>query len=201
MQCWTGTGHAGGKNALVRLFYAHTFSQSMARGAQKRVSHTNAQAVKTLTYGFVVANTVFVCATWLWPPPAPYWTWTLYAVTELVAALVAWQLVSMARSGDDLAQRGLTAYMFDFVYITWFVHVGASLVWRRLWWTYAVIPLYVCYLFYKHVLVKYVFPRWTGTAAPTSTQAPGAPPAADGGMSKRQAKMQARQAKGRAVRR
>ena len=62
----------------------------MARGAQKRVSHANARAVATLQYGFVVANTAFVCGTWLWPPRAWWWTWAMYGVTELVAVGLAW---------------------------------------------------------------------------------------------------------------
>ena len=64
----------------------------------------------------------------------------------------------MARAGDDLAQAGMTAYMFDIVYLTWFAHVGTALVSPRLWWTYAVIPVYLMYLAYKNVL-PYVWPR------------------------------------------
>lgn len=137
----------------------------MARGARKRVSHANARAVATLQYGFVVANTAFVCGTWLWPPRAWWWTWVMYGVTELVAVGLAWQLLDIARAGDDLAQAGMTAYMFDVVYLTWFVHVGTALVSARLWWTYAVIPAYLLYLAYKNVL-PYVWPQAHAAAAP-----------------------------------
>ena len=56
----------------------------------------------------------------------------MYGVTELVAVGLAWQLLGIARAGDDLAQAGMTAYMFDVVYLTWFVHVGTALVSARL---------------------------------------------------------------------
>ena len=89
----------------------------------------------------------------------------MYGVTELVAVGLAWQLLGIARAGDDLAQAGMTAYMFDVVYLTWFVHVGTALVSARLWRTYAVIPAYLLYLAYKNVL-PYVWPQAHAAAAP-----------------------------------
>ena len=60
----------------------------------------------------------------------------------------------MAKKGSDLAAAGLTAcvlrplatnqdaddpscrYMFDVLYVTWFVHVATALVSPKFWWLY-----------------------------------------------------------------
>ena len=84
----------------------------MAKGSQMRIAAANARAVSVLAYGFAVTNTVFLLSNfWMWRSPAStHWTnETLYAVTEAIAALLGYQLTSMARAGDDLAQPGLTA--------------------------------------------------------------------------------------------
>lgn len=119
----------------------------MAKGAQKRIASANAQATSTLLYGLAATNAVFwIAHTLLWPTSA-WRTWTLYVLSEGVAGALALQLLSMARAGDDLRQRGLTAYvkgthgryMWDVVYLTWFVHVAVSLVSPVFWWTYATV--------------------------------------------------------------
>lgn len=191
------------ESLLPRPFvFLHT--RSMAKGAQKRIASGNASAVNTLAYGFVISNTVHLLFNfWLWRSPATmHWRpIALYVVTEVIAAALGLQLTSMARAGDDLSQSGLTAYMFDIVYITWFVHVTTALFSRYFWWTYAVvrealtqIPAYATYLLYTHVLVPYVLGGQsplrrarTPSAAPAQEEAP---------VSKRQAKQQARASRG-----
>lgn len=49
-----------------------------------------------------------------------------------------WTLQSMAAQGNDLQQSGLTQYMFDVIYVTWFVQL-ASLVWSKLWYLYLIV--------------------------------------------------------------
>ncbi|KAI3614640.1 hypothetical protein CBS9595_003911 [Malassezia furfur] len=177
----------------------------MARGAQKRIASGNASAVTTLTYGFLVSNTVYLLGNYgLWRTPASFTATSIarYVVTEAIAAFLGWQLTSMAHAGEDLAQSGLTAYMFDVVYITWFVHIASTLVSRVFWWTYAVvgrfltqIPAYAAYLLYTHILRPYVFGRGAAPAASTPAPAAGAPADAPA-VSKRQAKQQARASRG-----
>ncbi|WFD20781.1 hypothetical protein MCAP1_003035 [Malassezia caprae] len=167
----------------------------MAKGAQKRLASTNARAVQTLALGFAITNTLYVIAQLVryrsvrWPAAVL----VPYLLSEAIAAGLAWQLVGMARSGADLAQAGLTAYMFDIVYITWFVHGSTALVSRYFWWTYLVIPLYALYLLYTHILAPYVLGR--SRAPPPATQGK-APDAREPALSRRQAKLQARQARG-----
>lgn len=88
----------------------------MARGAQKRVSQANQRAVATLAYGFLVSNTLFVLAACLRRQTSPWRTWTLYGITEFLAALIAWKLVAMAQVGDDLSLPGMTAYVKESSY-------------------------------------------------------------------------------------
>jgi len=47
--------------------------------------------------------------------------------------------------GDDLNAPGLTSYMFDVTYVTWFVQVGVALISDVFWWIYMVIPLFAVY--------------------------------------------------------
>ncbi|WFD41518.1 hypothetical protein MPSI1_000148 [Malassezia psittaci] len=114
----------------------------MAKGAQKRMAASNNSAVKRLKYGFFLSNTIHLLLNfWAWRSAATLqWRYiALYVVSEAIAGTIGWQLTSMAHAGDDLRQSGLTAYMFDIVYITWFVHIATALVSRRFWWTYAVV--------------------------------------------------------------
>ncbi|KAJ2608050.1 hypothetical protein H4S08_004601 [Coemansia sp. RSA 1365] len=48
-------------------------------------------------------------------------------------------------SGTDLKQPGLVSYMFDYVYISWFVHV-LSLFTKWAWMVYLAIPAYFVYV-------------------------------------------------------
>ncbi|PKI83375.1 hypothetical protein MVES1_002836 [Malassezia vespertilionis] len=170
----------------------------MARGAEKRIAAVNAGKLKTLAYGFLVSNTVFLLIHFAISRSVHWRTLSAYCLTECIAAVLALQLRSMAHSGADLGQEGLTAYMFDIIYITWFVHITTSLISRHFWWVYAAIPLYACYAVYKKILLPFVFggksplsfQRNSGvpSAAPTPTPEPQT--------SKRQAKQQARSNRG-----
>ncbi|KOS13334.1 hypothetical protein Malapachy_0256 [Malassezia pachydermatis] len=124
----------------------------------------------------------------------------LYAVSEGVAAALGMQLWTMSRRGEDLSQAGLTAYMFDVIYITWFVHITTALLSRYFWWTFALIPMYALYLFYAKILEPFVLRgrrmNRTAVAAP-SKQATDS--TTEPGLSKRQAKLQARQKRGTRV--
>ncbi|KAJ2802857.1 hypothetical protein H4R20_003115 [Coemansia guatemalensis] len=48
-------------------------------------------------------------------------------------------------SGTDLKQPGLVSYMFDYVYISWIVHV-LSLFTKWAWMVYLAIPAYLVYM-------------------------------------------------------
>ncbi|CAO1616132.1 unnamed protein product [Jaminaea pallidilutea] len=137
----------------------------MAKGASKKISSNNASSLKLLLYGFVITNALQLLL--LFTPllsslryrRSSTWTWDLvrYVLTEAVAAGIALVMRDMASKGEDLDAQGLTALMWDVVFVTWFIHAGTALIWRRLWWIYAVIPLYGLFLAYTKLVVPFVF--------------------------------------------
>jgi hypothetical protein len=60
-------------------------------------------------------------------------------VTLGIAAVVQYQLESAAGSGYDLADPGLTEYLFDVLYITWAIQIIAALVTDKAYWFYMVV--------------------------------------------------------------
>lgn len=98
-----------------------------------------------LTRGFVLSNAAQLLSLTLLTSTARRgtgaykWDIAKYVVTELIAAAIALVMRDMAVKGDDLNAEGLTALMWDVVFVTWAVHVGTALVWRKLWWLYAVV--------------------------------------------------------------
>ena len=169
----------------------------MAKGSQKRVAAGNAAALRTLAVGFVLVNTIHLVLTFGvykitgWKPVA------LYVSTEALAAALAVVLVRTAASGQDLAQEGLTTYMFDIIYVTWFVHVTTAVVSRYFWWAYLVIPVYAVYAEYTKIIGPYVF-KGNSPFSMRPGNAPAQPvPAAEPAMSKRQSKAQKRGQRGR----
>ncbi len=57
---------------------------------------------------------------------------------EAIAVALWFTLQSMAAQGNDLQQSGLTQYMFDIIYVTWFVQL-ASLLWSKFWYLYLIV--------------------------------------------------------------
>ncbi|KAJ1894928.1 hypothetical protein LPJ66_004888 [Kickxella alabastrina] len=53
-------------------------------------------------------------------------------------------------SGTDLSQPGLVSYMFDYIYISWFVHL-LSLATRWAWFLYLTIPVYLGYMLFPYI--------------------------------------------------
>lgn len=80
-----------------------------------------------------------------------------YVLSEAVAVALWITLQSMAAQGNDLQQSGLTQYMFDIVYVTWFVQL-ASLLWGKLWYLYLIVrartSLSFC-RFYSHFVRRF----------------------------------------------
>lgn len=84
----------------------------MAGAASKKQAAQNAVMVRILTYGFLISNTIhlfFVFGPFRSKTQSVSWNFVKYAVTEIVAGVLAVTLRGMARQGDDLGQHGLTA--------------------------------------------------------------------------------------------
>ncbi|PWN36607.1 uncharacterized protein FA14DRAFT_4611 [Meira miltonrushii] len=182
----------------------------MARAASKKQAAQNAMMVRILTYGFLITNTLhlfFIFGPFRNKAKSLFWPIIKYAITELIAGALGLTLRSMASQGDDLGQHGLTAYMFDIIYVTWFTHVTTALISAKFWYTYLVIPLYAAYFGYNKLIVPFVLggrdpirsviSMVTGSAGqPQSAQANQTPADQQPAQSKRQAKLQKRADRG-----
>ncbi|GAA94576.1 uncharacterized protein L969DRAFT_91016 [Mixia osmundae IAM 14324] len=148
----------------------------MARGASKRVGSENQQAVRNLQIGTLVSNGVIIVTLLLRPSTRSAWSLFRYAITSGIALFLWRQLAGMGTPrysaagtlispGEDLGQAGLTAYMFDIIWVTWAVHIGALLT-SKIWYLYLLIPAYVTYR-----LGSFVLPRLLQYLSSASTPA------------------------------
>ncbi|WFD35137.1 hypothetical protein MCUN1_001986 [Malassezia cuniculi] len=156
----------------------------MAKGSIKRVAAGNAAALRLLAIGFVLVNTIHLLLTFGVFKVRGWRPIVLYVGTEAIAAALALVLVRMASTGQDLSQEGLTAYMFDVIYVTWFVHVMTAVVSCHFWWVYIVI------------LLPFVFKGKSPFSRASTTEAGPAAAAPEPAVSKRQAKAQKRVQRG-----
>ncbi|KAJ1959065.1 hypothetical protein IWQ62_004762 [Dispira parvispora] len=150
----------------------------MANNAAKKLAVENAKTIKRLRQLFYGVNLVYVLVRFLWQFSSVTWSSSLgYVATFLVSFFVFQQLVSMGqphynergdllRSGEDLGMPGLTSYMFDVLYVTWFVHLGT--LWSDLfWYLYVLLPGYAVY-----TLGGYIWPylsQWLGSGSGNSS--------------------------------
>lgn len=118
----------------------------MAKGASKKITAQNATSMTLLLRGFLISNLIQILsftpilASQRYRHSGAYkWDIFKYILSEGVAAAIGLLMRDMASKGEDLNAEGLTALLWDVVFVTWFVHVGTALVWRRLWWLYAVV--------------------------------------------------------------
>lgn len=118
----------------------------MAKGASKKISSQNAASLTLLLRGFLLSNLIHILSYTPILASARYrhsgaykWDVAKYILSEGVALAIGLLMRDMASKGEDLNAEGLTALLWDVVFVTWFVHVGTALVWRRLWWLYAVV--------------------------------------------------------------
>jgi len=96
---------------------------------------------------------------------------------------------SILSGGDDLNAEGLTAYMFDIIYITWFVHITTAVISSKFWYTYIVIPVYAVFKLWPFVA------PYLKSSGSNEEEKESAGPA----KSKRQAKLEERAKKGQNV--
>ncbi|CEP12482.1 hypothetical protein [Parasitella parasitica] len=168
----------------------------MANASSKKIASTNKQAINNLTNGLLIVNAVY----FLWRVVYHWSSFTftqflLYATTGGLTFLFYRILVSsgtpsyaadgsLIGSGDDLNSEGLTAYMFDIIYVTWFVHITTAFISNKFWMVYLVIPGYAAYKLIPMALSY--FGRGKGQSSEASVET----------KSKRQAKLEKRANKG-----
>ncbi|KAK0536432.1 hypothetical protein OC835_002024 [Tilletia horrida] len=110
----------------------------MAKGAAKKAASSNASTLQMLNLGFLLSNAAQLLLRFgLFRASASWKLALLHLSTQAVALFLFGQLRGMAAQGINLAeQKGLTPYMFDVIYVTWFCAVAASLVSDRAWYLY-----------------------------------------------------------------
>ncbi|KAG0661422.1 hypothetical protein C6P46_004019 [Rhodotorula mucilaginosa] len=121
-------------------------SLNMAGASTKRIAAANAQTLKQLRLGMAVSGGVYLLHLLIFSSGRSYRRLFLFAVTEAIAVGLWNQLQAMAQRGEELnGSKGLVSYMFDVLYVTWFVHVATALVSAKFWYLYWIIPLYALY--------------------------------------------------------
>ncbi|KAF7724527.1 hypothetical protein EC973_000904 [Apophysomyces ossiformis] len=170
----------------------------MANASSKKIAAANTRILANLRKGFGVVNIIYV----LWRVVYHWSSFTtsqflLYTTTAGLSFLLYNVLWSSGRptyeatgalrsSGDDLNAEGLTAYMFDIIYITWFTHITTAFISNKFWYTYLVIPAYAAYK-----ILPMVLPYLSSGATGDIPEGQGSE-----GKSKRQAKLEKRANKG-----
>jgi len=171
--------------------------QDMAQGNAKRIAQQNASTLALLRNGFLFSQVVQLVSLFLFK--ASRTKIVLYIISSLLAGVLGLSLNSMGQAkhdvqgkmvsaGDDLSSPGLTAYMFDVVYITWAVHV-LSAISIKFYYFYFLVPGYAFFKAWTLVLQPRFFP-----SRPSVNQKKPSAVAADKdeGLSKKQKKLQER---------
>ncbi|KAI8054626.1 hypothetical protein BDF22DRAFT_742563 [Syncephalis plumigaleata] len=133
-----------------------------ANKSAKKQTVENARILRNVQWGLLIVNSIYVLVQFGWyRADVTRYSASGYLITWLPTIFIYRLMAKMARpqrdmsgaivsGGDDLNAPGLTSYMFDILYVTWFVHLG-SLLWSFIWWFYLVIPLYAGYAIWGFV--------------------------------------------------
>ncbi|GAA5983262.1 hypothetical protein JCM10908_000217 [Rhodotorula pacifica] len=176
----------------------------MAGASNKRIAAANAATLKQLRLGMAVSGGVYLLHLFIFSSGRSYRRLFLFAVTEAIAVGLWNQLQAMAQRGEELnGSKGLVSYIFDILYVTWFIHVTTALISAKFWYLYWVIPLYAMYRLASFAL-PYISPSLAaalrgGGANGTGPQGAGGVAGQDGPAqptSKRQEKLRKRMEKG-----
>ncbi|CAD6884125.1 unnamed protein product [Tilletia controversa] len=185
----------------------------MAKGAAKKAASSNAQTLQRLTAGFLLSNAAQLLLRFgLFRASATWKLAAIYLLSQAIALFLWSQLTGMASAGVNLAeQKGLTPYIFDVIYVTWFCSLAGALVSDKAWYLYLIIPGFATYLAYTKLVVPYLFggrdpilsllgtrnpPTAAAAAAAAANQKAAAGASAGDAQSKRQQKLQKRADRG-----
>lgn len=125
----------------------------MAQKAKKDRAKSNAAALNNLHIGAIVVNGLFLA----WHVLFRSRSLLTYFILSLPSFLCELALEKAGRprfdpatgalrsSGEDLAAKGLTEYMWDVVWVTWACQVLVMLFGNWFWLLWAVVPAYGAY--------------------------------------------------------
>ncbi|KAJ2488908.1 hypothetical protein IWW37_004445 [Coemansia sp. RSA 2050] len=131
---------------------------------------------------YLAVNALYIIVRFILQYRSINWTEAiLYLVTVVIESFLYLNLYKVSRprydpggilidSGTDLSQPGLVSYMFDFIYVSWLVHL-LSLLTKWAWCLYLAIPVYLAYAFGPYILQ--LIRSQSGTAATEPATAAG----------------------------
>lgn len=176
----------------------------MASQSSKKTAVSNAKTLKELHLISLVVNALALIVLFVFHRPASKKPYIILSIPAFFCQYTlelsgrptyttdkATGYQKLVRSGEDIKGAGLFEYMFDCLYVTWFIDIlmivlGTNFV----WWIFAIIPGYCGYK--AAILAKSFFGgRGGAAAAPVSPEED-----AKNGKSKRQTKLEARREKG-----
>ncbi|KAI0307378.1 hypothetical protein B0F90DRAFT_1665592 [Multifurca ochricompacta] len=71
---------------------------------------------------------------------------------------------NLTSPGSDLNQPGMTEWMFDVLYISWFAQIGSAILGEWFWWIYTMIPAFVVYKLWNTVISPMILGRSSSVA-------------------------------------
>ncbi|KAI0254336.1 hypothetical protein BJV78DRAFT_1274160 [Lactifluus subvellereus] len=173
----------------------------MANASAKRIASQNEAAIRNMFYGQLLSN--------LFPLLIRIvFRWQAFRQSKKAIALYCLSLAlsqflyqylkrsgtprrdptgNLVSSGDDLNHPGMTEWIFDILYISWFAQVGSAIFGEWLWWIYVVIPMFVIYKLWNTLISPILLGRSSSVAEGEPEQE---------GLSKRQEKMKKRSERG-----
>ncbi|KAJ2398713.1 hypothetical protein GGI23_003082 [Coemansia sp. RSA 2559] len=129
-----------------------------ANQSAKRIVQENAARMSLLKKVYIGVNAFYIVVRFLLQFGSLGWKeFVMYAVTFGLESFIYVNLYQVSRprydpggilvdAGTDLSQPGLVSYMFDYLYVSWFVH-SLSLLTRWAWLLYLAIPVYLVVTF------------------------------------------------------
>lgn len=127
----------------------------MANSSDKKIHNANQLTLRHLRVAFFFVNLVYllvklIASRGILRQASGWW---LYCISNGMA-ITCYRILSnfaqptfdsngrIISSGTDINASGLSEYLIDCIIVTWAVQL-LSLVWRRVWWVYVVIPVYL----------------------------------------------------------
>lgn len=126
----------------------------MAQKAKKDRAKSNTAALNDLHAGALIINFAFLAWHFVISPRS-LWLYGLLSIPAFICQYVLeisgrpkYDNVTKAlkSSGEDLAAKGLTEYMFDVVWVTWASAVAVILLGNKGWLLWLTLPAYGLYL-------------------------------------------------------
>ena len=125
----------------------------MAQKAKKDRAKANTSTLNNLHIGTLAINATFILFSLLFRRRS-YLAYLLLSIPSFVAEYILEttgrpkfdpNTKALRSAGEDLAAPGLTEYMFDIVWVTWFSLVVVMLFGNWGWISWAIVPAYGAY--------------------------------------------------------